>query len=71
MLAVASPDRDSPQAPQGIGSSEIELVPIRTGTAGFRLYPSRYRVPLGFGFPKSTGLSVEEDLEKYQLFSTI
>jgi hypothetical protein len=31
MLAVAPPDRDSPQAAQGIGSSEIELAPIRTG----------------------------------------
>jgi RES domain-containing protein len=39
--------------PKGFESSAIELASIRTGAKWFRLYPSRYPDPLGFGFSPS------------------
>jgi hypothetical protein len=38
---------------KGFESSKLELAPIKTGTKWFRLYSSRYRDPLGFGFSSS------------------
>jgi len=57
--------------PRGFGTSLIELASISTGTKWFRLYPSRYSDPLGFGFTPSRFSDPRLDLAEPDRFGVI
>jgi RES domain-containing protein len=57
--------------PKGFGTSPIELASIRSGTKWFRLYPSRYPDPLGFGFSASRFSDPRLDLTEPDRFRVI
>lgn len=56
---------------KGFGSSAIELESVRTGLRWFRLYPSRYPNPLGFGFSPSRFSDPRIDFEERDRFGVI